>query len=123
MPLMRFNQQRFAMHGVGQKCFQQNDVFSMTVIGQECHRDDCTVCIPPFLSLNTVWCSTVLVMRTHVTMRRHADDSLMMLHTSEMRDVMVDLPMTEDSQLSDLSPVMIEIMGTPSSAQIRDVGG
>ena len=37
-------------------------------------------------------------MRTHVTMRRHADNSLMMLHTSEMRDVMVDLPMTEASQ-------------------------
>ena len=42
----------------------------------------------------------------------------MMLHTSEMRDVMVDLPMTEDSQLSDLSAVMIEIMDIPSSAQI-----
>ena len=96
MLLIRFNQQRLAMHGVGQKCFQQNDVFSMTKIGHGCHRDDCTVCIPP-LSLNTVWCSAVLVMRTQATMRRHADDSLMMLHTSEMRDVMVDLPMTEDS--------------------------
>ena len=58
----------------------------MTEIGHECHRDDYTVCISPFLSLNTVWCSTVLVMRWHVTMRRHADDSLMKLYTSEMRD-------------------------------------
>ena len=44
MPLIRFNQQRFAMHGVGQKCFQQNDVFRMTEIGHECHRHDDTVC-------------------------------------------------------------------------------
>ena len=44
----------------------------MTEIGHECYRDDYTVCVLPFLSLNTVWCSTVLVMRRHVTMRRHA---------------------------------------------------
>ena len=87
MPLRQFKQQRFAMNGVGQKCFQQNDAFSMAEIGHECHRDDDTVCIPPFLSLNTVWCPTVLVMRRHVTMRRHANDSLMKLHTSEMRCV------------------------------------
>ena len=54
MLLKRFNQQRFAMNGVDQKCFQQNDAFRMTVIGHECHRDDNTVCVPPFLSLNTV---------------------------------------------------------------------
>ena len=58
----------------------------MTEIGHECHRDDYTVCVPPFLSLNTVWCSTVLVMRRHVIMRRHADDSFMKLYTSGMRD-------------------------------------
>ena len=63
MPLKQFNQQRFAMHAVGQKCFQQNDAFRMTEIGHECHRDDYTVCIPPILSLNTILCSTVLVMR------------------------------------------------------------
>ena len=44
MLLIRFNQQRFAMHGVGQTCFQQNDVFRVTEIGHECHRDDYTVC-------------------------------------------------------------------------------
>ena len=38
----------------------------------------------------------------------HIDESFMMLYTSEMRDVMIDLPMTEDEQmetfqLSDLS--------------------
>ena len=66
MPLRQFNQQRFAMHGVGQKCFQQNDAFGMTEIGHECHREDYTVCVPPFLSLNAVCvCSTVLVMRVH----------------------------------------------------------
>ena len=85
------------MHEVGQKCFQQNDAFSMTEIGHKCHRDDYTVCIPPFLSLN--WCgtlsSTVLVMRMHVTVRRHVDDCLVMLDPSEMGDVM--LPMTEAS--------------------------
>ena len=48
MPLIRFNQQRFAMNGVDQKCFQQNDAFRMTEIGHECHRDDYTVCVPPF---------------------------------------------------------------------------
>ena len=86
MLLKQFIQQRFSMHGVCQKCFQQNNSFSMIEIGQECHRDDYTVCIPPVLSLNTVWCSTVLVMRRHVTMRRHANDSHMKLYTSEMRD-------------------------------------
>ena len=54
MPLKQFNQQRFAMHGVGQKCFQQNDAFRMTEIGHESHRDDYTVSVPPFLSPNTV---------------------------------------------------------------------
>ena len=91
MPLRQFKQQRFAMHGVRQKCFQQNDAFRMTEIGHECHRDDYTVSVPPFLSPS--WCgtlcSTVLVMRTHVTMRRHAYDSPMMLYTSEMGDVMI----------------------------------
>ena len=66
MPLKQFNQQRFAMHGVGQQCFQQNDAFRMTEIGHECHRDDYTVCVPPFLSLNTTLCSTLLVMRVRV---------------------------------------------------------
>ena len=64
MPLKQFNQQRFAMNGASQNCFQQNDAFKMTEIGHEYHRDDYTVCVPPFLSLNTVCvCSTVLVMR------------------------------------------------------------
>ena len=27
MPLKQFNQQRLAMHGVGQKCFQQHNAF------------------------------------------------------------------------------------------------
>ena len=43
MPLTQFKQQRFAMHGVGQKCFQQN-VFRLTEVGHECLRDDYTVC-------------------------------------------------------------------------------
>ena len=64
MTLKQFNQQRFAMNGVGQNCFQQNDAFRMTEIGHECNRDDCTVCVPPLLFLNTVRvCSTVHVMR------------------------------------------------------------
>ena len=53
MPLKQFNQQRSAMHGVDQKCFQQNNAFRMTEIGHECHRDDYTVCVPPFPSPNT----------------------------------------------------------------------
>ena len=64
MPLKQFNQQRFALNGVGQNCFLQNDAFRMTEIGHERHRDDYTVCVPPFLFLNTVRvCSTVHVMR------------------------------------------------------------
>ena len=55
-------QQRFAMNGVGQNCFQQNDAFRMTEIGHECHRDDYTVCVPPFLFLNTM-CVCVCVRR------------------------------------------------------------
>ena len=65
--------------------------------------------IPPFLSLNTVWCSNVLVLRTHVTMRRHTDDTPMM----EMGDVM--LSSSDDGRH--------EIMVINSAAQIRDVGG
>ena len=55
-------------------------------------------------------------------MRRHADDSPNdVVHIGDGR--CHDLPMTEDSQLSDLSAVMIEITDIPSSAQTRDVGG
>ena len=67
----------------------------MTEIEHECHRDDYTVCIPPFLSLNTVWCSAVLVMRTHVTMRGHADDSQDVVNIGDER--CHALPMTENS--------------------------
>ena len=65
MPLKQFNQQRFALNGVGQNCFQQNDTFRMTEIGHECHRDDYTVCVRPFpVFLHTVRVySTVHVMR------------------------------------------------------------
>ena len=65
MPLKQFNQQRFAMHGVGQKCFQQNDAFRMTEIGHECHRDDYTVCVLSIPVSEHCVCSTVLVMRVH----------------------------------------------------------
>ena len=106
MLLKQFNQHRFSMHGVAQKCFQQNDAFRMTEIRHECHRDDYTVCILPFLSLNRcgILCSILLVMRTHVTMRSHANDIPM----AEMKDVMLSLS-NEGRQLSHLSAVLTEI--------------
>ena len=84
MPLKQFNQQRFAMNGVDQKCFQQNDAFRMTEIGHEYHRDDYTVCVPPFLSLNTV-CVFDCACDARACAILH-DESLMMLRASEMRD-------------------------------------
>ena len=60
----------------------------MTEFGDECHREDYTVCVPPFLSLNTTLCSTVLVTRACAIL--HSGESLMMLHTSEMRDASND---------------------------------
>ena len=68
----------------------------MSEIGHECHCDDYTDCVLLFLSLSTVWCSTVLEMRTLVTTRRHADDFHDVAHIRDEKYVF-DLPMTGSS--------------------------
>ena len=62
--LLKHFKQRFSTESVKIVFGRMTDAFRMTEIGHECHRDDYTVCVPPFLFSNTVRvCSTVHVLR------------------------------------------------------------
>ena len=67
--------------------------------------EDNTICrFFPFRFLNIVWCSTVPVMRVVL----HTGESVMVLYASEMRDVMFDLPMTEDERMETVRWVIFQ---------------
>ena len=79
----------------------------MERVDHECHREDNTICrFFPFRFLNSVAFNCACDARACVVL--HTSESLMMLCTPETRDIINDLPVTEDErmetfQLSDLS--------------------
>ena len=71
----------------------------MEWVVHECHREDNTICRFPSILISEHSVVFKCACDARVCVVLHISESLMMLCTSEMRDIINNLPMTEDERM------------------------